>query len=210
VAVRRAQNGRQAGKHELLDRALAHVSERGLRDTSLRAIAAELGTSHRMLIYHFGSAEDFWDAVVGRMRERDRHALREAARLGRVPLIEDTWARMSSRQNLPFGRLLFETYGHALRDPKRFRGFLSQAVDGSVEAIAAALHRQFRVTKSEARTQARLRLALLRGLLLDLLTTGDRAGTDAALSLFAARMRLAPRTQRKAELKTKATGRAKS
>ncbi len=38
-----------------------------------------------------------------------------------------------------------------------------------------------------ARVHARLGLAVTRGLLLDLLATGDRAGTDAALEVFARR-----------------------
>ena len=40
-----------------------------------------------------------------------------------------------------------------------------------------------------ARVHARLGLAVIRGLLLDLLATGDRAGTDAALDVFARRYR---------------------
>ena len=36
-----------------------------------------------------------------------------------------------------------------------------------------------------ARPHARLGLAVVRGLLLDLLATGDRAGVDAALEVFA-------------------------
>ena len=38
-----------------------------------------------------------------------------------------------------------------------------------------------------ARVHARLGLAVVRGLLLDLLATGDRAGVDAALEAFARR-----------------------
>jgi hypothetical protein len=146
-----------------------------------------------MLIYHFGSAEKFWDAVMARTRKRDRSALTQAARTGRVPWLEDTWASLSSPHNLPFERLMFETYGHALRDRKRFRGFLSQVVDGWLDTVSHALGEQFELTPEQARVQARLRLAVMRGLLLDLLTTGDREGTTQALTLFAQRMRLAPR-----------------
>jgi AcrR family transcriptional regulator len=175
---------------DLLDRAVEHVSAHGLGDSSLRAIAAQLGTSHRMLIYHFGSAERFWDAVMARTRKRDRRALSEAAASGEVPLLEATWASLSSARNLPFARLMFETYGRALRDRKRFQPFLSQVVDGWIESVSDALEQQFRVGPQRARVEARLRLAVLRGLLLDLLTTGDREGTTEALESFAKRMRL--------------------
>ena len=40
---------------------------------------------------------------------------------------------------------------------------------------------------SGARAHARLGLAVVRGLLLDLLATGDRAGVDASLEIFARR-----------------------
>lgn len=33
------------------------ILNRGLTDLSLRTIAGEIGTSHRMLLYHFGSKE---------------------------------------------------------------------------------------------------------------------------------------------------------
>jgi AcrR family transcriptional regulator len=186
-----------SARNELLDRALQHVAENGLRDTSLRAVAPQLGTSHRMLIYHFGSAEEFWDAVIARLRKRDRSELRAATTGGRVPWIEETWAQMAAPANLPFLQLFFETYGHALRDRKRFKRFLSQVVDDWIDTLSAALHAQFQVTRAQARVQARLRTAVLRGLCLDLLTTGDRRGTQAALELFATQMRLARRRTKK-------------
>ena len=41
----------------LLHDAIAYVAEHGLAELSLRKLAAAIGTSHRMLIYHFGSKE---------------------------------------------------------------------------------------------------------------------------------------------------------
>jgi AcrR family transcriptional regulator len=45
----------ESQRDTLLRAALAHVVHRGLADLSLRALAEDIGTSHRMLIYHFGS-----------------------------------------------------------------------------------------------------------------------------------------------------------
>jgi hypothetical protein len=59
-------------------------------------------------------------------------------------------------------------------------------VDGWLEPVTALFEaRGF--APAAARAEARLGLAVVRGLLLDLLTTGDRAGADAALERFAAR-----------------------
>lgn len=45
-------------RDELLDRAVGWFAEHGIGDTSMRTLAAELGTSGRMLHYHFGSRRD--------------------------------------------------------------------------------------------------------------------------------------------------------
>jgi len=59
-----------------------------------------------------------------------------------------------------------------------------------LEEIWAELssERQLRLSPARARLHARLSLAVMRGLLLDLLTTGDREGTTAALRHFARNM----------------------
>jgi AcrR family transcriptional regulator len=46
-----------SAKRQLLDAAIACVAANGIGDLSLRRLAAALGTSHRMLIFHFGSKE---------------------------------------------------------------------------------------------------------------------------------------------------------
>ncbi|MBK6300027.1 MAG: TetR family transcriptional regulator [Actinomycetales bacterium] len=40
-------------REELLGQVVAWFAAHGIGDTSLRTLARELGTSHRMLIYHF-------------------------------------------------------------------------------------------------------------------------------------------------------------
>jgi AcrR family transcriptional regulator len=180
-------------REALLERAVSHVARHGLADASLRSIALALGTSHRMLIYHFGSAEEFWSAVLAGLRMRERLALSESAARGRFPTIRATWEGLAAPGNLPRMRLLFETYGRALAEPDRFRGFLATVVSDWLDTVGDALGKQYRVTPRQARLQARLRLAVLRGLVLDLLTTGDRAGTTAALRWFATRAGLPPR-----------------
>src|SRR5437588_11165036 len=51
-------------RDRLLDAAIDHVAQNGLGDLSLRGLAAALGTSHRMLIHHFGSKERLWVEIV--------------------------------------------------------------------------------------------------------------------------------------------------
>jgi AcrR family transcriptional regulator len=59
----------------LLDRAVQYVAENGIGDVSLRQLAAALGTSHRMLIHHFGSKQGLWIEIVRTVEERQRDVL---------------------------------------------------------------------------------------------------------------------------------------
>lgn len=53
-----------AARDVLLAKVVAHYAEHGVRDTSLRSLASAIGTSQRMLNYHFGSREDVLVAVI--------------------------------------------------------------------------------------------------------------------------------------------------
>lgn len=174
----------------LVARAVAHVLESGFGDGSLRAMAARLGTSHRMLIYHFGSAQGFWDAVLRELQRRDLEAMSAASGM---ESLEKTWERLTRAPSLSIFRVLFQLHGEALADPKGYADFLDQFVRGWLEAIEHGLRKHAGLKPAEARLQARLNLAIIRGLMLDLLTTGDLGATTAALRAFARQMRAARR-----------------
>ncbi|MCW2786010.1 MAG: regulatory protein TetR [Marmoricola sp.] len=57
-------------REELLERVTDHVLAHGLIGLSLRPVAAAVGTSDRMLIYHFTSRDALVSAVVARTNER--------------------------------------------------------------------------------------------------------------------------------------------
>ena len=158
-----ASPGDSAGlaRTRLLERAARQVLTHGFADGSLRAIAAELGTSHRMLSYHFGWAEGFWDAVLQEVVERDQRALAQATDGGRLPSLEETWARLTSAPSLSIFRVLFQLYGEALKDRERFATFLSQFIEGWLHAIASALQKRG-FNRSDAMLEARLHLAIPR------------------------------------------------
>ena len=56
----------------LLAAAIEYLQARGISELSLRELAAAIGTSHRMLIYHFGSKEGLLVAVVQAVEEQQR------------------------------------------------------------------------------------------------------------------------------------------
>jgi AcrR family transcriptional regulator len=57
-------------RRDLLERVTDHVLEHGLIGLSLRPVAAAVGTSDRMLIYHFGSRDALVSAVVACASDR--------------------------------------------------------------------------------------------------------------------------------------------
>ena len=61
----------------LAEAATEYVLEHGIAGLSLRPLAAALGTSDRMLVYHFGSKDALVAGVIERSNDRSVAALRE-------------------------------------------------------------------------------------------------------------------------------------
>lgn len=172
------------GPHEkLLDAAIEFVVGHGLTDLSLRALAAELGTSHRMLIHHFGSKDGLWVAIVEEVERRQLAAVDGFVLDPGLSFAEAQrawWQHISDPALWPNEKLFFEVYAQALRGRPPTADLLPGAVDSWLEPTAA-LARALGLPARDAMAFARLGLAVTRGLLLDLLATGDRAGVDAAM-----------------------------
>jgi AcrR family transcriptional regulator len=172
---------RGQARQRLLDAVIAHIATRGISDLSLRELAAAIGTSHRMLIHHFGGAEGLRVAVVRAVEERQREALAGVAPDPSLPLgdaMRAWWRHISDPALWPNERLFFELYGQALQG----RPGTVELLDGIVDAWvgpAAEILAAYGVPEPVA--TARLGIAVTRGLLLDLLATGDRAAVDAAM-----------------------------
>jgi hypothetical protein len=88
----------------------------------------------------------------------------------------------------PFERLFFALYGRALQGEEALRPLLDGDIVRWLDLnVAAARDAGIDATPEAIRVHARLGLAVVRGLLLDLLATGERDEVRAALELFAAR-----------------------
>lgn len=167
---------------KLLDDVIAYAGEHGLSHASLREIATGIGTSHRMLIHHFGSKEDVLVAVVEEVERRQRAAMRDLAEDASDPEgLWPIWQRWCDPRLAPYERLFFELYGQALQGRPWAKPLLDRAVHDWLEPIAEAL--ESGGAGADPAT-VRLTLAVTRGLLLDLLATGDRQAVDAAMERF--------------------------
>ena len=175
-------------KQQLLERALGYLAEHGIGDISLRELAAALGTSHRMLIYHFGSKEGLFVAVVQESENQLRRLLADSFGTTSPDLValgRDFWRRLRSPELFPLLRLFFELYAQALQGREYARPLLAGFPGAWVEPMLPALLAAG-LTEAEARAETRLGIAVIRGLLLDVLATGDVAGADAAHEAYLA------------------------
>lgn len=167
-------------RDELLDALIERAGAIGVAHASLRRIAAETGTSHRMLIHHFGSKEGVLVALATEVERRQRDVLE---RMMAEPDADPWafWERLTDPELAPFERLFFELYGQALQGQAWAAPLLDGVVHDWLEPIAAAL----RTADADAGAiDARLAIAVARGLLLDLLATGDRDAVHEAMSRF--------------------------
>ena len=172
-------------RDRLLQQTIAYVSEEGIGDLSLRSLASALGTSHRMLIYHFGSKEGLLTAVAAELERGHRELLAELMDDPDVTVPElarTLWQRVSAPEMWPFARLFFETYAHGAQGRPHAQPLLEAALDPWFDAISE-LHRREGMTPARARAHAHQGIAVTRGLLLDLVATGNRRDVDRAMKL---------------------------
>jgi AcrR family transcriptional regulator len=172
-------------RQALLDKVLAHAAEHGISDLSLRQLASDIGTSHRMLIYHFGSREGLVAAIVAAVEARQRAAMQELSSRVHTPsdLVRALWQQVADPQLRPFVRLFFEVLAHAFQRRPGTEGFLDQLTAPSLtEGREAAAN----VGLDPPVSDVRLGVALIRGLLIEVLATGDDAGATESLERFIA------------------------
>jgi len=177
-------------RERLLAGAMEYVAEHGVGDLSLRGLAAALGTSHRMLSYHFGSREGLLVEVIRTVEARQRAALATMlldAEASPAETMRRAWNHIADPSLWPNERLFFEIYAQALQGHPHALPLLDGIVDLWVEPLARIAVAQGQ-DEAAARAEARLGIAVTRGLLLDLLATKDRAAVDAAMERYIAAM----------------------
>jgi AcrR family transcriptional regulator len=173
-------------RQRLLDRALDYVAQNGISDVSLRTLAAALGTSHRMLIHHFGSKEQLWVEIVRTVEARQRELLSDILPEPGAPLADAMrawWKHISDPALWPNERLFFEIYGQALQGRRHTVELLDGIVEDWLEPVTQ-LNMSLGLPRRQARAHARLGVAVTRGLLLDLLATRDVGAVDDAMDAF--------------------------
>jgi AcrR family transcriptional regulator len=142
-----------------------------------------------MLLHYFGSKEALIAEVMGQMQGRLQDEFKEllAGRPDqpRSNPLPRFWKVLSRKRNRPSLRLLFEVQVLALQNPRRYRRYSTQTSVTWRSLIEQALP-----AKQRNAVNATLYNAVIDGLLLELLSTGDLRRTSQALMLFSNRCSL--------------------
>jgi AcrR family transcriptional regulator len=172
---------------ELLARIVDEFLARGVADLSLRPLAERVGTSARLLIYHFDSKEQLVAGALDEVRQAIGQSLRvEAERTeprSLRALMMMVWDWATAQNNQRYLRLLFEVDGLAMYDRIHFsretRKANSAVWMGLIERARARLPRR---DGDLFAANATLIMGALVGLLQEFLSTGDRESTTKAFS----------------------------
>lgn len=174
---------------EIVEAAYAYVAGSGLAGASLRPLAEAVGSSTGVLRFLFGSKDGLVAAVLERARAD------ELAFLATIPATADvatvartTWTWLAEPRHRNVLRLWTESYAASLQDDAGpWAGFAAATVRDWLAVLARAQPAGERNTAA-GRARRTAVLAVLRGAMLDLIATGDRARTTRAVeAVLAAR-----------------------
>ena len=173
-------------REQLLEAGYRYVLERGLTDLSLRPLAQAIGSSPRVLLFLFGSKDGLVRALLARARQDERALIEDlrAAQAASLPAIATRiWEWLAAPEHRGLLVLWTESYARSLVAPSStWSGFATATVTEWLELLTDAQPPDERTTAA-GETQRTIVLATLRGALLDLLATGDRRRTTAAVQL---------------------------
>lgn len=182
---RKAETG---PKERLLAAVLEHVRTSQAPDFSLREVAAAIGTSHRMLIYHFGSRERLLIEVVRAFEAEQTAWLEALLDDDSRPLVErlrELWRSFCAPGMRPREKLFFEVYGYALARSGDTRAFLHELVESWLAPLESVAEK-IGIAPQTRRASAGLLLAVTRGLLMSLLASGNLEEVEATMEHFLA------------------------
>lgn len=137
-----------APRQRHLDATIELMSREGSSGWTLRRLAEAIGTSHRMVIYHFGSLDGLLLAVVEEAERHHRERRVGLAALHPEPIeaARAMWQEFASPTAAPHERLFFELYTLGLQG----RGPAASLPRASIEESLKPLTRLHRTDEEKA------------------------------------------------------------
>ncbi|HYY12543.1 MAG TPA: TetR/AcrR family transcriptional regulator [Kineosporiaceae bacterium] len=175
--------GTEAAREQLLGRVVAFAAAEGIAGRSLREIAGGVGTSHRMLLYHFGSREGLLAAIVATIEAQQRDVMTALTQQGGTPreVMLGLWEQLTRPELLPFVRLFFEVFGLLAQDSPATRPLRASL---TAPWVSQGLAGAERLGIGGDPAELRVGIAVTRGLLLELVAGTPLAEVDSAYRRF--------------------------
>ena len=174
----------EARRRELLGRVTDDLAVNGLVDFSLRRAARAAGTTHKVLLYHFDGADDLLAQAIVQLRQRRiGNALAMIAAGPEGQTLADRaraiWAALAAEES----RVLDQAIGLMMYDPVRYAELGRDASQQYLPALLSICPRDW--SEQRKLEVSEMIMAALRGFIVDWLTSGNMAGTEAGLEALA-------------------------
>ena len=174
----------EARRRQLLDRVTDDLAVNGLVDFSLRRAARAAGTTHKVLLYHFDGVDDLLRQAI--LQLRDRRIGNALAAIAREPEQQTLAARVRAVWSALMGeesRVLDQAIGLMMYDSARYaelgRGASQHYLPSLLSICPPDWSDQRKLEVSE------MIMAVLRGFLIDQLTSGNTTGVEAGFEALA-------------------------
>ncbi|WP_040739613.1 TetR/AcrR family transcriptional regulator [Nocardia tenerifensis] len=172
-----------AKRAELLAAVVRYIADHGLADLSLRPLAAELGTSSRMLIYYFTTKEELLVQALTTQRPDLAALFSEVADAAELRAhLWDFWRANASGEGRTSVRVMLQVLGASCAAHSPYAEYARAAIATFVASLADGLRGLPSIDEPEL--AATLLVSGLRGVLQDRLITGDVERTDRAARLL--------------------------
>ena len=168
-------------KEILVERCLAIALERGTLGSSINEIAKKIGTSSRMLVYHFGSKNELERQIVSLLEARLQEKLRSFQSLAiqetdhSVKPFLEMWQHLTSPDMCGLLKLTMELNQRAMQGDAETRQFLEQENQKWIATLSQLLNNE---------DIALSLFYLFQGAIMDFLTTGRAHPGRRAITAF--------------------------
>jgi AcrR family transcriptional regulator len=173
-------------KQALLEQCLEAAIVSGMIDLSINTIAKNIGTSGRMLVYHFGSKQELERQLITLLEIRLREKLWsfETVALGSENSLTTTllamWQHLTSPAMHGLLKLTMDLNQRAIHGDVETQHFLERENQQWVDSL---------VNLTNDKTRALALLHLFQGAILDFLTTGNAQRGQQSITSFAETLR---------------------
>lgn len=169
-------------KQELLNGVLGYLTEHSLNGLALRPLAQALGTSPRILMFHFKSKEGLLQETIRELHLRLQQSLFKISAQrndARSPPLKRFWLWAIREDNFPSLRLVYELHILAIQSPQDYGRYVKESSLGWETAVLKVMAGPLR-----DKAMATLSIAVFDGLFMEFMSTGDAVRLTRALNRF--------------------------